>query len=266
MSVLRLFLFLLFLGPGLAGYAAERLSNGYTQHPEAFFRAGFWYDPQDPGWGIDLHRSGGRLVATWATYDDQGHPVWYLGVGEPGSQTWTLPLARYTRDGEALTGESVGELQISFDSGYQARMDWRLGERSGSHRIEPLIVGDAPIAEDRTGYWYEADRPGYGMSISTQADWVLSVFLFYNDSGEPRWVWADNIESDDPERLQALAFTGRCPGCERRAVTGTEAGSLTLRFRAENHAELSTSLRVAAGGESFAWNTSNRVLNLLSDR
>ncbi|MDX1571910.1 MAG: beta-propeller domain-containing protein, partial [Xanthomonadales bacterium] len=266
MGALRFLLVLVFLLPATVGHTAERLSNGYTQHPEAFFRAGFWYDPQDPGWGIDLHRSGGRLVATWATYDAEGHPVWYLGIGEPGAETWTLPLTRYTRDGESVSGEAVGQLEIEFDSGYQATMAWTLGEHSGSYRIEPLVVGDAPIAEDRTGYWYEADRPGYGMSISTQADWVLSVFLFYNDAGEPRWVWADNIETDESTRLRALTFSGPCPGCESSPVAATPAGNLNLRFRAENYAELDTNLVVETDQESFTWLTSNRVINLLSDR
>ena len=249
-----------------AAHAAERFSNSYTQHPEAFFRAGFWWDAADPGWGIDLHMSGAALVGAWATYDDQGHPTWYLGVGTRSADgAWIMPLDRYVRgpDG-ALAGDPAGELVIRFTDGYHATMSWTLGERSGQYAIEPFIVDPAPIAEDYTGFWYELASPGYGISIATQGDLTMSVFYFYNAQGEPRWVWADNIGSGERQGLRATSFIGRCPGCAAMPAAASPAGSLSLAFDAEAHGSLSANLRIRQG-ETYDWSVTAADIGLLSN-
>ena len=68
----RLVLTLLVLAFTPATQAAERLSNGYTQPENAFFRAGFWWSEENPGFGLDLHPAvADRLVA--AARERVGH-------------------------------------------------------------------------------------------------------------------------------------------------------------------------------------------------
>jgi hypothetical protein len=37
-----------------------------------------WWDPAEPGWGLNIAQGpGNEVIATWFTYDDGGRPTWY---------------------------------------------------------------------------------------------------------------------------------------------------------------------------------------------
>jgi hypothetical protein len=248
------------------GFSTERLSNGFTQHPEAFFRAGFWWDQSDPGWGIDLHMSGDVMVGAWATHDQAGQPTWYLGVGTLQGDTWVMPMQQFSwNDGQVSAPSDSGLVSLQFESGSQAIMDWSLGESVGQYRIEPLLADNRPIAEDRTGFWYDTSQPGYGMSVVTQGPLVMTVFFFYDQAGQPRWVWADNIGSGELQQLDAYSFAGNCPGCPDVDHVGVPAGQIDVAFLSENHASLSVDLQVP-GQPGYGWQRTDRTIHILSNR
>ncbi len=255
-----LFLLILLLASAQA-FAAERLSNGFTQPADAFFRAGFWWDPNDPGWGLDLHMSGGSLVGIWATYDEQGHATWYLGIGALEGQTWVMPLSRYRWDGQtAVPDGQAGELRIGFTDGYHAEMSWTLGSDQGAAAIETFLVDDTPVYADRTGFWYEPAQTGYGLSVSTQGPLTMSVFYFYDGDGQPRWAWADN--GANPGGPMGLLSFRRCAECGG-GLDSVTVGEMALSFHSEAAASLDATLTLSdplAG----SWDTRGRVITLLT--
>ncbi len=247
---------------GAAAGATERLSNGFTQPANAFFRAGFWWDPQDPGWGLDLHMSGDAMVGIWATYDPEGNPTWYLGVGAREGDEWVMPLYRYRWDRFAAQPDPLaGELKLSFADGYHAQMSWTLGQSQGAAAIETFIMDPTPVYADRTGFWFETAQPGYGLSVSTQGDLVMSVFYFYDNAGFPRWAWADNGGQGAPG-MELLSFR-RCDGCTGGLAVAS-VGELQLGFQTETRGRLDATLTLAAPLQG-SWNTRGRAIGLLTD-
>jgi hypothetical protein len=259
-------LVLLLILPVAAAHGSERLSNGFTQSPDASFRAGFWWSSNDPGWGIDLHLSGDVMIGTWATYDESGQPTWYLGVGRLENDRWVMPLSAYRWQEQALSEpQAVGQLELSFADGYHATMEWTLGERSGEYAIEPFVFNHTPLAEDRTGFWFETAQPGYGASVVTQGPILMAVLYHYDENGDARWVWADNLRSGDSGELDLLRFTGACPNCDRSEAVSSPAGNASLSFNSENHGVLDA--RVSAAQDSQpVWEVRDRTINLLSNR
>ena len=249
-----------------AGANGERLSNGFTQSPEASFRAGFWWTSEDPGWGIDLHMSGDVLVGTWATYDESGLSTWYLGAGRHENGRWVLPLSSYRWQDQAVAEPSpAGQVVLTFRDGYHASMQWTLGERSGEYEIAPFVFSESALAEDRTGFWYERAQPGYGASVVTQGSIMMAVFYYYDATGAARWAWADNLESEGSSALDVLLFSGACPGCERSETTSVSGGTASLLFNSESHGVLDLDIVEPQNGQSI-WQLSNRTINLLSNR
>ncbi|MEM9531007.1 MAG: beta-propeller domain-containing protein [Pseudomonadota bacterium] len=243
--------------------AAERLSNGYTQPDNAFFRAGFWWSEDNPGFGLDLHPAGEQIVGIWATYDDAGQATWYFGTGTRSGEVWRMPLTRYSQaETGVLSSEAAGEIELEFSSGYAAEMRWELGSRTGREAIAPLIATDQPAALDQTGFWYQPSRSGYGYSIATQGNVLLSVLYYYDAAGQPRWAWGDNIALPAGEPLTLLAFTGRCPGCDEVAPEFSFAGTLRLNFLSETIGVADAQLELESGD----WVTGPTPIAQLTDR
>lgn len=247
-------------------FAQERFSNGFTQKSDAFFRGGFWWSETNPGFGLDLHRAGDQIVGIWATYDPAGDATWYFGTATRSGNEWVMPLSRYTWDGQSAQGQPAGEIRLTFDGGYAASMNWQLGAGTdaitGSETIAPLIGDDRPTAVDQTGFWYDPAQSGFGYSVATQGDLLMSVMYFYDAQGQPRWAWADNLGSgrvDQPMTL--LSFTGTCPGCDHQPLQSVEAGGLQFAFVSETLGGARAEVALA----DRPWASFNAIA-LLSDR
>lgn len=248
-------------------HAAERLSNGFTQNPEARFKAGFWWNPENPGTGLDLHMAGDTLVATWATYSESGMPTWFLGTGAEEDGTWNVPLFRYQRGTDTqVSGTLAGNLAITFSDGFHANVDWQLSDRSGVASLTPFSIDESPIAEDRTGFWFPQSAPGSGMSVVTQSDVTMLIYYFYDTQGQPTWVWADNVAQRGTPELQAWQFRGSCPGCSTTESAIYAAGDLHVEFQSENAARVSASFVSSDPQLAFRFSVDNGQFALLSDR
>ena len=247
--------------------ATERFSNGYTQHPQAAFKAGFWWDPEQPGSGLDLHMSGDTLVATWATYDETGRPTWYLGTGSQVGETWQVSLSRYNRAVDSqVQGELAGTLSIEFVDGRQANVSWAIGDDTGTQVLTAFSIDESPIAEDRTGFWYRPSSPGSGMSVVTQSDLTMLVYYFYDDAGQPTWIWADNVETPGTPELEAWQFRGSCPSCAPSASEVFSAGQFFIEFQSEDAARISVDLNSTDPQLAFDWIVQSGQFALLSNR
>jgi len=251
------------------GFSAERLSNGYTQAEDTFFRAGFWWNPAQDGVGVDIHMANGRMVVTWATYDANRNPTWYLGVGDQAeSGNWIIPLSEYRWDGTEIDeGTQVGEIDLSFTDGYHAQMQWRLGDLTGGNSIEAFVVDEQPVAEDMTGFWYRTNASGYGQSIATQGNKLYGVVYLYDREGRPTWVWVDNLNDSTSGALNALRMSnGPCPGCTVSELRSESAGEAELTFLSENEAVWSLNVAAGPDGQTQSWRLSNQIVRQLTDR
>ena len=145
-------------------------------------------------------------------------------------------------------------------------MHWQLGSSQGRYDIEPLVVRNTPNPVDRTGFWFDPAQPGYGYSVVTQGDLLMSVAYYYDGNGQPRWGWADNLDGSVPaEGLAVFHFTGTCPGCEPQSPDSQPIGTVSLDIWQESlgQAAINVELPDPVAGE---WSTYFRVVTLLSNR
>lgn len=262
--------FLALLLAGLpAAYPAQAteqpLSSGFTA-PQASFRAGMWWNPDLDGSGMDIHLSGDRLFLVWYTYETDGAPVWYLAHGPYEGGDFTAALERYTWDeasGKA-TGKAVGEVTLSFTGAYSAEFNWTLGEDSGNHAIEPLLVSEGISRNDHTGHWFNPDEPGYGVTFNDQGSVEFAVVYLYDQAGEPRWAFGHRT-GELIKTIQLESFEGACPACEYFEPVPTAAGSVTRDFDSATQGTLTLDVDFAepVAGQ---WQRQSVPIQLLSDR
>lgn len=209
---------------------ADPTDAGSTQ---AAGRAGLWFNPARSGHGLDLQYLGTNQFVTWYTYAEDGSPTWYLASG-PRANPWQAQLARYTYDPstDRVSGTDVGSLRLHFDDARSGRMEWRLGNEEGAEVIQPLLPASAPGAIDRTGTWYQPDRPGWGASVYTESEVQVLIVYFYDAAHQPRWAIAQ-APLEQTGALPLTSYQGYCPGCAVRPLDGAPAGTLSLQTQGD---------------------------------
>lgn len=202
--------------------------------------AGLWFNPARSGHGFDLQFLGDAMAVTWYTFLEDGSPTWYQAAA-PAANPWTATLNRYTWNPatRSVSAQPVGELALAFEDARTARFDWRLGAQRGSEPVQRLIAGAGVAAPDRTGTWYDAREPGWGLSLYSEGGVRGAVLYFYDGDNQPRWVLGQSPASDAP-RLSMLSFRGFCPACPAAATTTRPAGFIELRYEAARRATLVT--------------------------
>jgi DNA-binding beta-propeller fold protein YncE len=198
--------------------------------------AGLWYNPERSGHGIDLQRSGDQLIATWYTYEDDGQPTWYQASGNAG-ENFSGQLFRFQWNPEtgAPEGEVVGLANLTFSDRASARFEWQIGDRSGSEPFQRFLFSSDLTLRPYTGVWFDADEPGWGLSIDALGDTRVVVAYFYDDANQPRWAIGQG--DNQPNRsTEMLSFTGFCPDCDFQTTNSVAGGSVSLDFADLRHA------------------------------
>ncbi len=195
---------------------------------------GLWFNPARSGHGLDVQLIGQTLAVTWYTYDDAGEPTWYLAVA-PFANPWRAPLQRFVWN--PATGTAVastaGELTMNFSEAKRASFNWRLNDstrsRSGTEPMQTLF--DAPLlaAPEKSGVWFDANEPGWGLSLFTAGDLLSAGLYFYDAANQPRWVLGvgSNQASVD---LGMQSYRGPCPDCAFVPPVLAPAGTVNLTF------------------------------------
>ncbi len=226
----------LFLVPMTAPAGEPGASNGIAATDDAVFRQGMWWDPAREGSGWDLSRIDNFLFAVWYTYDEAGEPTWYTAGAELDGQHFEADLLRHTWDhgtGKVKAATVVGTLAIEFIHPQLADVRWRLGETSGDRRLQPFIFAAEPTLFDYSGIWYDANEPGYGITVQSQAEATFAVVYHYDDDGQPTWL--SGVGLDGATEFELTRALGNCPSCNYREPWHETAGSLALQFAAETH-------------------------------
>lgn len=227
-------------------------------------RAGLWFNPQRGGHGFDLQYLGENMFVLWYTYNDDRSPTWYLAVGRRGNP-WTGELQRFTfnRQTGQVEPQTVGQLQLEFSNATRGQFRWQLGSRSGTEVVQPLIQGLASAFPERTGSWYHAPEPGWGVTVYTVADVRVSIVYYYDGDQQPRWALAQGTNSAT-DMLPLWSYTGFCPDCSAVTVTAQPAGQVAYRFTGSRDAEIELDARYP-GTPSSSWIRAPRAIAPLSE-
>lgn len=231
-----------------------------------------WFDPDRSGHGMFLNFGGDQWVAFWYAYLQDGSPAWYLAQAQapgPADGVWSAPLTRFTWNGSANFGTTVGRLSLVRSGSAQLRFNWML---DGTYGSEPMVALTAPggncaspggTPTDFSGAWYAPARSGYGYSVITNASTETEVAYLYDAAGNPRWLYGQNSPFGSGV-FDLTQYRGFCPLCAYSAIQGTSVGGLARTFA---NARAGTA-QVDAGfvaPASGAWNVSDTTAKLTRD-
>jgi hypothetical protein len=250
-------------GPGqrTLGLAKYLLADvGWSESPSRI-RGGLYFDPAQDGHGFDLYRPGDSNSLIFYTYDEAGRPTWELAVGQPSNRQLQANLQDFSNTGslEAVqpngspNGAEVRLFQADYRGDEVCPTDDVVRDSSGPlyvldivnpdesarsslerYCVQPFAV-DAALSEvDFTGSWFDANEPGWGLSVQTLtsngASVVVAVAYYYDAEGNPRWAIGQapfegaGLTTDIVMREAAGYLRGQTPV----AIEFVEAGSIAL--------------------------------------
>jgi hypothetical protein len=118
-----------------------------------------WWNPPEPGWGINLAHQGEIIFATWFTYGATGRGQWLVGSELRRQATGEFRGRLYRTSGQpfdridgapAMTGSpaDVGEMTITFTNGESGRIDYVVDGVAQSKPITRQLFGaTAPLCQ-----------------------------------------------------------------------------------------------------------------------
>ena len=216
-------------------------------------QSGAWSDPAHNGEGFLLEiLDNGIAVVYWFTYDESGRQRWLVGVGTvSGSRVEIADLLEPIGtvfgedfDPADVTRPRVGQASFEFSGCDAARVDYQVGEITGSQNVVRLtgIAGVACGSVQRlsdvlmsgiSGSWFDPAHDGEGLVIELYApDSVLVYWFTYGlDEGQAWLFGLGKIVDSQIVMDPVYAPTGPSfgPDFDPADLMLNESGSLQLR-------------------------------------
>ena len=213
-------------------------------------QSGWWWNPNESGRGFFIEIDDGWFFMSGYFYDEAGHATW-LVTNDP----MPAPMSYQGRllavsNGQSLVGDYhapvgpsvAGSVAVDFSDDNHAKLNWNGVsvdiERYAFESEQPATF--VPF----TGWWWNPDESGRGMSIEQQGQHMFIGLYMYEEDGRPVWYVADAMMAS-PTRFVAplLQFAnGQTMGGPYRAPSAPRtAGTLTVDFSAPDHATVTLS-------------------------
>ncbi len=127
---------------GLLYFAIKESLNSYSN---------VWWDPAQPGQGIQIVHDGNAVSGAWYLYDESGNGMWVTFVGQLSGTTLNAELLRFTGpalgsafwDSSLVKNSSVGSVIIDFSSEYAASFTYVLNGVANTMNLEPYKLTGA---------------------------------------------------------------------------------------------------------------------------
>jgi peptidase M23-like protein len=216
-----------------------------------------WWNPQEPGWGVNLNHQGDVLFATWFTYDADGEGMW-LVMSEARLQsdgnysgdiyrTTGVPLAQINGHPAANSPiPTVGTGSFRFASPQRGTFAYTLNGVQQQKSIErqgfstpTTCMATAGTREGLTNYqdlWFNPTEPGWGINLNHQGDTIFATWFTYGASGRGQWLVASDARRQPTGefvgrlyRTRGISFD-RISGASATTAPPTDVGSVTLSF------------------------------------
>ena len=172
-------------------------------------------------------------TAAWSTGSTEG--------GSSGSGIFTRVGGEYFLRGGLRGGSascnSTGHLDDPSNRDYYSRIDLEAG------RLRQWLGGASQPDDDYTGTWWNADEPGWGVTMVQDAsNRVFATVYTYDNAGQPTWLVLPDARWKGVATLEGAVYrttgTSLASGYDARKFSIVAVGSAQLDFGGDGSAKL----------------------------
>lgn len=177
-----------------------------------------WWDPADSGWGLATLDQGNVLGPYWFTYDEEGKPAWFMGIGLPQPDgSYAGDLYRFTGTPFAQIGDTranqpgsiVGTISLAFDSdprkmSFTTRIDGETVARnltrfnfSGKDLVCRATSVPPADLTNYSGMWWEPATSGWGINVMHLDEQIFGQWYTYEAPDRPVFMTLDLTRQGD---------------------------------------------------------------------
>lgn len=237
----------------VSGGAADSVHISYTTPPTSSYQ-GLWLSPNESGWGMTITQHDSMILAALGTYDQAGHPIWYVmsscplsGNGCTGDiyqfSGGTSPALPWNGAGNVAT--RVGTGTLTFADANNGTLDVTINGASGSKSITRTIfaIGTTLPAVDYTDLWWNPDESGWGVSLTQEFGIIVAVWFAYDANGKPIWYVASSCpvsgNACTGDLYQVTGGSALTAAWNSSSVVVTKVGAVTFAFTDANNGLMS---------------------------
>jgi alpha-tubulin suppressor-like RCC1 family protein len=173
-----------------------------------------WWNPAEPGWGINVAHQGNLIFVTLYTYNTDDSPLWlFMSNGtlpdDPYSYTGAVPYAGtlYSSSGPPFASAwapnvatAVGSMELffDFDPDGSAKLNYSVNGTFVSKTITRFAFSapttctwtdsDRSAATNYQDLWWNPAEPGWGVNIAHQGDTLFATLYTYDAAGHALWL------------------------------------------------------------------------------
>ncbi len=225
--------------------------------------SGNWWDPADSGWGVATLDQGNILGPYWFTYDEQGRPMWLMGIGLPQADgSYAGDLYRFTGtpfqqiDKPAITAETlVGTVKLSFaEDPHSMRFTTTIDGQTVNRDLtrfdfagkDVVCKGVASARADMTNYtdmWWQPATTGWGINVIHLDEHIYGQWYTYETPEQPVFMTL-NLDRQADGSYQGTVFRQKDGGRPFKSASSTasepgaeDVGTASLIFLDGTRAE-----------------------------
>ena len=229
--------------------------------PNVFNVQGLWWRSpagSESGWGVNLTQQGGKLFATWFTYDAQGNGLWLVmsdgASSSPNSYTGTLyqttgPAFNATPfDGSKVARAPVGTATFTFTDEFTGSFSYTVNGVSGTKPITRQVYdsrvptctlgGSGTASPNYQALWWASpagSESGWGLNVTHQGDTLFITWFTYGPDGKGMWLVGSNIARTSNGVYSGTLYRTVGPAWSQQPwnpsmVALTPVGTATLTF------------------------------------
>jgi murein DD-endopeptidase MepM/ murein hydrolase activator NlpD len=237
-----------------------------------------WWNPGEPGWGVNLSHQGEKLFATWFTYDADGAGMWLVmsdSVPQAGAMVGTLyrtsgvPLEQIA--GHPATSGApavVGSASFRFTDDEHLTMGYSVNgvaqskslvrQRFSTPASCMLTRGTRAYATNYQDLWWNPAEPGWGINLTHQGDVIFATWFTYGAGGRGVWYVASDARRQGTGEFRGRLYRTAGMPFDRVGAGPTAAvdvGEITLTFTDGEHGRFD----YAVGGVSQSKSITRQV-------
>ena len=240
-------------------------TSNQIQYPMNTGHSGSWYNPEQDGHGLAIEiLANNRAAVYWYVFDNEGNPMWLLGLGEHNGVNMTVNMSVSSGglfpphfNSDDVDSQFWGTLTLEFTGQGSLKSSWvpvkssdfEVGElnmeqftRVASSDSDNSSNDFSQIQPIHSGSWFDPMQSGHGLALQILPNNIGALYWYaFDNEGNQVWIAGSGLYDGTDLVVELNTFSGALfpPEFNSDDAVRTYWGTATLSFDDCNNGQFS---------------------------